>query len=180
MSVFLRLAGAERSSAHQQSTQRAGAMPAPVVPASKAASSPGQLQFVTHALRTSKKQLPLLRAVFSGSRSFALRPPPCTTNPELLRGARRFSCSSLATRHSSLVTCSPFVCGHKPRSVSSRGIPASGGALDLQMSLEVRHIANQFVYADTTGQALTPHSRADRSEHQIVKRGRRCLSRRGL
>jgi len=65
-------------------------------------------------------------------------------------------------------------------SVSSRGIPAPRGVLDLQMSLEVRHIANQFVHAHLTGQALTPHSWADRSEHQVVRRGGRCLPRRGF
>ena len=35
----------------------------------------------------------------------------CTTNPELLRGARRFSCSSLATRHFVQFGCGPSRAG---------------------------------------------------------------------
>jgi len=68
-------------------------------------------------------------------------------------------------------------CGRGLAGVSIRGIPTSRSVLDLQISLEVRHIANQLAQAHITGQALTPHLWAGGSQHQVVRRGGRSFPR---
>jgi hypothetical protein len=55
---------------------------------------------------------------------------PCTSNPEILRGARRVFL--LVTRHLSLVTCDEFGCGQRPRWVLSPSPTRVGQAFPLQ------------------------------------------------
>jgi hypothetical protein len=82
-------------------------------------------------------------------------------------------------RHSGSMVRLSLGRGMLPPPHSCRSIPAAGPILDIHVGFEVRHVLNQFVNHHTGRQASPPHSRIDRANYQVPRRGHYRLTDRG-